>query len=286
MSLREFFSSKRFKIIVAVLALITGVILYSASTGGLATLPEQAVSYILIPLQKASAAVSNAVSDFFSPFINAKKNENKNIQLTEALHQLQQQLVDYEETKTENERLREILDLKDLNPDIEFIDAGIIARDANDAFGSFTIDVGTVHGISRYDPVVTGAGLVGYVDMVGPTYAKVVTVLSPEINVGAFEIESKETGNITGTVALAAKGRTKLELIPKDNEIAIGDIIVTAGSSGLYPKNIVIGTVEELSLEESGITMYAVIKPVNEIDQMKHVYVLTDFLGKDTGYEE
>jgi len=283
---RDFFNSIRFKILVAVLALLTGVILYAASTGGLAILPERIVSYVLVPMQKASTAVSNAVGDFFSPFINAKKNENENIRLREEIDKLRKDLVDYEETKTENERLTEILDFKKLHKDTELIDAGIIARDVSDQFGAFTIDVGSAHGVSRYDPVITGSGLVGYIDFVGPTYAKVVTILSPQINVGAFEIKKKETGNITGTVELAEQGLTKLELIPKDNKLQVGDIIVTAGSSGLYPKNVVIGTVESLGLEESGITMYAIIKPANDIDEIKHVFVLTSFLGQDNAAQE
>ncbi len=278
--MRDFFSSVRFKIIAAVLAVIVGVMLYSASTGGLATIPEKIVSFIVVPAQKASAALSDSITDFFSIFINAKANQEENEQLKEEISELRKQMVDYENTKTENERLREIVDLKEQNPDIQMIDAGIIGRDPSDRFGSFTIDKGTVHGISKWDPVITGDGLVGYVDSLGPTYAKVVTILSPEINVGAVEIRTKETGNLTGEITLADKGLAKLELLPKNTEVKQGDIIVTAGTSGYYPPDLVIGTVEEVALEESGITAWASIKPVSDIYEIKHVFVLTDFLGK------
>lgn len=281
--MRDFFNSLRFKILMAVLAVITGILIYSASTGGLATLPERIFSYALVPFQKLSAAISDGFADFFSVFFDARQNYEENQQLKTELSALRRQLVDYENAVTENERLREILDLKELNPDIQFQDAGVIGRDPSDQFGAFTIDKGTVYGISVWDPVVTGDGLVGYISSVGPTYAKVTTILSPETNVGAMEIESKATGNITGSIELAEEGRTWMELLPKDTELTVGGLVVTAGTSGYYPAGIVIGTVESIRLSDSGITKTAEIQPAADIDSVKHVFVLTDFLGKQTG---
>jgi len=278
--LRNFFSSVRFKILTAVLAVIVGVMLYSVSTGGIATFPQKIVSFVVLPVQKVATAVSDSVSDFFSVFVNAKKNKAENDDLKKELAQLRYQLVDYRNTLTENERLKEIVGIKEENPDIKLLDAGIIGRDPSDKFGAFTIDRGTIHGIAKWDPVITKDGLVGYIDSLGPTYAKVVTILSPEINVGAVEIRTKETGNLTGNISLANKGFSKLELLPKNTGITKGDIVVTAGTSGYYPPNLVIGTVEEIELEESGITAYAKIRTASDIYEIKHVFVLTDFLGK------
>lgn len=284
--MREFFKSLRFKIILAVVAVILGGMLYAASTGGLATIPEQILSYIVYPIQRAAASVSDGISEFLSVFLDARANYEENIALREQIAEYRRMLVDYEDTKTENERLKEITGLKELNEDFEFRPAGVIARDPDDRFGSFTIDIGTLHGISVRDPVVTGAGLIGYISSVGPTYAQVTTILSPDCNVGAMEIRTKDTGNITGTVEYAAEGRTKFELLPRETEVEEGDIVVTAGTSGLFPQNLVVGTVEEVALEQSGITRYAVIRPVTEISEVKNVFVLTNFLGKANLQEE
>ena len=284
--MREFFKSLRFKIILAVVAVILGGMLYAASTGGLATIPEQLLSYVVYPIQRAAASVSDGISEFLSVFLDARANYEENIALKEQIAEYRKMLVDYEDTKTENERLKEITGLKELNEDFEFQPAGVIARDPDDRFGSFTIDIGTLHGISVRDPVVTGAGLIGYISKVGPTYAQVTTILSPDCNVGAMEIRTKDTGNITGTVEYAAEGLTKFELLPRETEVQEGDIVVTAGTSGLFPQNLEVGTVEEVALEQSGITRYAVIRPVTEISEVKNVFVLTDFLGKANLQEE
>lgn len=283
--MRDFFNSLRFKILMAALAVITGILIYSASTGGLATLPERIFSYALVPFQKLSAVISDGFTDFFSVFFDARKNYEENQELKEEIAELRRQLVDYEDAVTENERLKEILELKEHNPDIQFQDAGVIGRDPSDQFGSFTIDKGTVYGISVYDPVVTGDGLVGYISSVGPTYAKVTTILSPETNVGAMEIKSKTTGNITGSIELAEKGMTRMELLPRDSEMEKGGLVVTAGTSGYYPQGLVIGTVKSVRLADSGITKTAEIEPAADIASVKHVFVLTDFLGKQSGQD-
>lgn len=281
--MRDFFKSLRFKIILAVVAVILGGMLFAVSTGGVAIHPEQLLSYVVYPIQRASAAVSDKLTQFFSVFLDAWENYEENLDLKDQVAELTRKLVDYETLKTENERLKEITGLKELNPDIQFQPAGVIARDPADKFGSFTIDIGSLHGISVRDPVVTGAGLIGYVSHVGSTYARVTTILSPDCNVGAMEIRTKDIGNITGTVELAQNGRAKLELLPKDTQVQPGDVVVTAGTSGLFPQNMVIGTVEKVELEESGITRYAVLQPASEIGEIKNVFVLTDFLGKVSG---
>ena len=281
--MREFFNSLRFKLLIAALAVIAGIMLYSASTGGLATLPEKMLSYALVPFQKLSAVISDGFTDFFSVFFEARENYEENQQLKEDIAELRRQLVEYDNAITENERLKEILELKEFNPDIQLQDAGIIGRDPSDQFGAFTIDKGTIHGISVWDPVVTGDGLVGYVSSVGPTYAKITTILSPTINVGAMEKATKTTGNITGSIDLAEKGLTQMELLPRDTEMKEGGLVVTAGTSGYYPSDIVIGTVKSIRLSDSGITKVAEIQPAVGITGIKHVFVITDFLGKQSG---
>ena len=87
--MRDFFNSLRFKLLVAALAVIAGIMLYSASTGGLATLPEKMLSYALVPFQKLSAVISDGFTDFFSVFFEARENYEENQQLKEILKQVQ-----------------------------------------------------------------------------------------------------------------------------------------------------------------------------------------------------
>ena len=83
--MRDFFNSLRFKILMAVLAVVTGVMIYSASTGGFATLPEQVLSYALMPFQKLSAVISDGFTGVFSVFFDARENYNDPVFWRQAL---------------------------------------------------------------------------------------------------------------------------------------------------------------------------------------------------------
>lgn len=79
---------------------------------------------------------------------------------------------------------------------------------------------------------------------------------------------------------MAEQGQCRMSLIPRESGVAKGDIIQTAGTSGLYPQGIVIGRIEEVAFEPQGTMMYAVIEPTNQIKSIKDVVVITSFQGQ------
>mgnify|MGYP002233835204 CR=1 FL=1 len=119
--------------------------------------------------------------------------------MEEEIRTLREQQVDYAEIKSENEELRQYLDLKKENPDFVLQDAQVIKRDASDPFGSFTISVGSLHGIERGDPVITPDGLVGCVDVVEETQCTVRTVLDNSIGIGALTATPRQAARSAPT---------------------------------------------------------------------------------------
>ena len=115
---------------------------------------------------------------------------------------------------------------------------------------------------------------------VSPISSRVKTILSPEINIGCLENASKELGVIKGDIKLSEKGQTKLSILSSDTAIKAGDMIVTAGSSGIYPKGIPVGTVSEVETESHGVTKYASITPYVDVGKVETVVVVTEFLGQ------
>ncbi len=106
------------------------------------------------------------------------------------------------------------------------------------------------------------------------------TILSPEIDVSAFEITTKELGIVAGEVKLSQQGLCKLSILSEETKLKEGDMIVTAGSSGKYPKGVPIGKVKAVFDEPHGVTMYATIEPMESIDEAVTVQVVTNFLGQ------
>lgn len=284
--MRDFFKSTKFKILVCVLALIVGIMLYSASNSG----SESGASIfgtIFKPIQKFSSSVTNKVESSLDMLLNASKYYDDNKKLKEQLNEYYKKVVDYENLKEENEQLRSVIGLKEQFPDYEFSPpCSVISRTTNDPFGSFTIDRGTDDGIAQYDPVITKDGLVGIVTKVSKTYSRVQTILSPEVPVGAYCIRTKDTGVVEGDTELAKKGYCKMIYLSRESTLEVGDIIVSSGNSGLFPIDRIIGTVEEIKPEENGLSLTATIKPVVDVNQVSNVFVITSFKGQGEGYEQ
>lgn len=276
----EFLKSKKFKIIIAIVALLFGMMLYSASSEGVANIPKNLLAMVTTPFQSVTSFLSDATGSFFDTFLNSSNNAKENESLKKELDSLNQKLIDYEKLVDENEQLKEIAGIKELYPDFEITNASVIGRDPADRYGSFTIDKGTLHGVALKDPVITSSGLVGIISDVSPINARVKTILSPEVDVSAFEIASKELGIITGEIKFSKDGLCKLSILSEDTVLKPGDMIVTAGSSGKYPKGVPIGKVKEVFNESHGVTMYATVQPLEPIDKVVTVQVITNFLGQ------
>lgn len=274
----EFFRTRRFKFLLAILIVLSVFMLRALYTGGLAPLASQIVSIVSQPFQKASASISGRALEFAGQFVNAKNIARENEELKRENQQLREQLVDYQKVKHENNQFREFLEIKERRTDLLFEPASVIARDPNDRFYSFTIDRGTADGVGLHQPVITADGLVlvGYVSEVGLTYAKVLTILDVSVDVGAYDSRTRDIGIVTGGIALAEKGLCQLTYLPRDSGAARGDIILTSGGS-IFPKDLMIGQITEVSTNSQGTSLVATVKPIADIPKLKDVFVITQF---------
>lgn len=280
--MKEFFGTVKFKIILAILALLFGMMLYSVTQGGVVNGASEMFGKALSPVQKLSNSITHKITKNIDMLMNADKYYKENQKLKTEIADLYQQLIDYEDKKVEIDELRKFIGIKEQHAEYQLSPpCTVIGRTMNDPFKSFTIDKGSKDGISVYDPVVTGDGLVGIVSEVADTYSTVKTVLNARsMSVGAICVETQDTGIVEGAVSEALKGKTRMVLINKDNTIKPGNLIKTSGDSGLFPQDYPIGIVESVAVDSSGLTSYAVIKPIVDISNVTAVMVITD-LGID-----
>lgn len=281
----DFFRSRNFKILAAVFVVLAAFFLQAIRTGDLATLLSDVTSTVVAPIQGWTASVSGSIGDFFGNIISSQRTAQENQQLREEINKLNKKMIEFESYKRQNEQYKQFLGLKEQNPDFDFVPASVTARDHNDRFGSFVIDQGSAQGIKPRDPVITPEGLVGIVSEVGITSSKVMTILDPALNVGAFNIRTADTGIVTGSIPLAVDGMCRMNYLRRESTAGAGDLITTSGSDteGLFPKNLVIGTLKEIIPETSGLSLYAVIEPAANIPNIKEVFVITSFLGQGEG---
>ncbi len=205
------------------------------------------------------------------------KAENERLRQENA--ELREQLVDYSDVKAQNERLSKYYDLKKQNPSYTICPGTVIRRDANDDFYSFTLDIGSSKGVKQNNPVITENGLVGYVSRVDAATCRVKTVLSPDLRAAAEDKQSGDSGVVSGSAPLCDNNLIQLTKIAENNKIKAGDIVVTTGSGGMYPKNLIIGRVKELKFNSYDTTRYAVIEPYEDVRTVTAAAVITSFDG-------
>ncbi len=284
--MKEFFHSVKFKILICIAALLLGMMTYAAVNPGQQTGPEQIVGTITYPFVSAANAISDGVAGLIDKLVNADKYKNRSKELEAELTEMYQHTMDYDSLLEENERLREMLELKERNKDFSFSEpCDVIYRNANDVYGGFTISKGSLSGISLNDPVITTVGLVGRVTSIADNYARVTTILSPQVNVGVYTSRAKTTGVLENDLTNGQKGLCLMSDILKDADIREGDIIFTSGMSGLFPDSLLVGTVKEVYDDPNGFSKHAVIELAQDVRSVTSVFVVTDFSGKGVPFE-
>ncbi len=284
--MKEFFHSVRFKILICIAALLLGLMTYVAVSAGTETIPEKIIGTVTYPFVTAANAVSEGVGGFIDKLVNADKYKQENDELRAQLTEMYGRTLDYENVLEENAQLREMLGLKEQQEDFVFSEpCSVISRNANDIYGGFTINRGSSDGLSLNDPVITSVGLVGRVTGIAENYARVTTILSPQVNVGVITMRAKTSGVLENTVAAAEKGLCLMSDILRDADIRAGDIVYTSGKSGLFPDEVMVGTVVEVYDDPNGLSKHALIKPAEELFGVTSVFAVTDFDGKGVAFE-
>lgn len=288
--MKEIFHGKSFKVLLAVVVVMLGMIVFTAGMGS--NITASMLSVLSTPMQRISTLVTNNATAATKELSQSKEELlAENEELKKQIAELNTQLVDYYDLKTENAQLYKYLDMKKQNPDFDLVSAAVIGRDPN-SFNTFKIDKGTLAGVSVNDPVVTEEGVVGWVSSVNAISAEVTTLLSPDTKIGGRSAEDTDDGTgavdkVTGdagvistNVKLADQGLLKLGFLTADTTAKEGDIVVTSGLGGIYPPNLKIGRIKSLKHEEYDVSLYAEVEPFVDVLEVKDVMIITSFPGQ------
>lgn len=278
--MQNFVKSWGFKVLCGLAVLAIAVMVRAAALGDADVFLSQTLSVISQPFLKLGSAVTSSVDGFLDRFVRTEEVFLENEELREQLREANEKLVEYESIKRENEQFREFLQLKENNPDYDFETATVIGRDSTSRFGSFTIDKGSINGVEAADPIITSDGLVGIVWEVGLTYSHVRTIIDISVEAGVYSISTRDSGIATGDLALSSEGLCKLKYLPKSSGIAAGELVVTSGIGGVFPKNLVVGTVKSVELDSNGLSLIATVEPAADILGVTDVLVIKSFKGQ------
>ena len=277
--MRFFLRSRNFKIFVASLSVVLVVAIVIAVFSRVSSPISSFVGAVTTPVQKAFSAVS----DWFGGITDSMGDNQDLLAEIEALKaenaELSNKLVNMEELEAQNKNYEQYLGIKDKNHEMLFQSATVAARDSTDPYHGFTVNVGLIDGVALHDPVITDAGLIGYIGEVGPTYSKVVTVLSPELKFGGKDSRTEDDGIVSGRADLAIDNKCYIYNLRRDCAVAVDDYIITAGGS-VFPKGLIIGKVSDIKQQSKDSSLYAEIKSGIEFDKLTDVMVITYFSGQ------
>lgn len=271
--LKKFARTKFFIIAASVAVFLTVVPVVLASMGRTDIL-RSAVNLIATPFKSAAAFCGNAVDGFFDYFTEFERLKEENDRLREELSEAQSKNDAADVALAENEWLKKFLLFSQENPEYILIEAKAVGRESGDFVTSFTLNKGTLAGISKGQCVVTPEGLVGYVYEVGLNYAKVKTVISDGAAVGAICERSGAYGTLEGTVGASENGLCKMICANGDADVQVGDVIVTSGVGSVYPYGLTLGRVSAVEVDEYSRELILYVETAVDFSDVSRVIVI------------
>ncbi len=233
--------------------------------------------YVLIPIQRGINTTGGWMRSRVENLEDLTAVKGENEQLREQIADLTLENNSLLQERYELEELRELYDLDSEYSSLDKIAANIIGKDTGNWFHMFIIDKGYDDGIRRDMNVIAGGGLVGIVTKTGPDWAQVRSIIDDMSNVGAMVLKTSDLCYVRGDLQMMTEGTLQLnELRDPDDEVEQGDKVVTSHVSAKYHKGILIGYVNEVTMDANNLTKSGSLTPAVDFEHLTTVLVITD----------
>jgi len=250
------------------------VISHQVDGGGGLSLLQRGLLGALSPLQRGVGAVVGGVGEAWRGWAFHRATYEENRRLEGRVRQLETELQARSFQAQETQRLRELLGLRQAVP-MDTVAAQVVGRDGVPWFRTLTLDRGEADGITLDAPVISPTGVVGRVFAVGPHAARVQVLLDRDGAAGVLVERSRVPGVVSGQVSGQAAGAEDLVLkyVPERSDVLVGDVVVTSGIDGIYPKGLVVGRVRFVG-KGSGLFRDIRVEPSARFDRLEEVLVV------------
>lgn len=278
----SFFKKKPVLVLGAVLAAAVLLAAVSHLGGGM---PAKIAGKIITPVEKLFSKAVAPAAGLRDNVMNADDLRLENEELQAQVNELLVVNRSVEEYIEENERLKELLRLREDMVEKETLAASVISADSDDFSYTVTINRGSGDGIELEDAVISTLGVIGRVSELGKHWARVTTILSPKHALGVKVTRTGDLAVLEGDLKLAKDKQCRLGYITGSAELIEGDILVTSGYGGVYPPEITVGKVVSVRSDNSGKIDYATVEPTADFSRLYEVLVITDWDRDDVGPE-
>ncbi len=276
-----FFRKYKERMVVTIVAIILLIIIGSTSNNrqGI-TFIEKATGNVLSPITNVSSWLTNRLGSSFNSVRDVFDAKNENILLKEKIKVLESENNDLNNIIGKTDYLKKEQEMTKQSS-YSFIKARVSAKEPGNWYDKFTIDKGSSDGIEKDDTVIAAIevednvyqeGLVGRILDVGPNWAKVVTIID-ELNSVAFKIiRTGDGGVVSGSLESSLEGF----LYDFSSDVILGDKLYTSGLGGVYLKDLYLGEVSEILINQEELTKRIKIEPAINFKKLYNVYVIDE----------
>lgn len=276
--MKKFLHDNGIWVLIASLLLTAALSMGSALVPGALSPLGNVIGVIASPFQYVVSGFTGWVEDWYSYAFRYQQLQDEVESLEQEVATLREQNRDAQTALEENEQLRELLNLTEEETEWVVEDVKITGRGTTSYESTLTINKGTADGVKTGDCVITGTGnLVGVVQKAGVNWATVITLVDPDISMGALVYRTDDDAILEGDLSLMLEGQCKLSYLDSEVSLIQGDEVLTSGKGGVYPAGIVIGTVDSVQDAPSGKEKFAVIQPAVDLEDLKMIFVITSF---------
>jgi rod shape-determining protein MreC len=235
---------------------------------------ESAASTVFTPIQQAAHDVTSGIGSWIDGIRRMSTLEEENRMLREALDAVTADNVKVQGLERENAQLRAMLKFQSDRPEIKAVIASNIGGDPSGLKEILTIDRGSDSGIAEGMAVVSPGGiLVGQISAVKADRATVLLITDTESSVLVATQRTQTPGVVDGQWQKG--GRLLMRRIPRDADVKEGDILLTSGIGGAFPKGIIVGQISKTAQSDVQMEKEAEAFPLVELNSLENVLVIT-----------
>lgn len=263
----------------ALLGIVAGVclLLLTLQMRGRASGASDALAIFTTPVQTVVSRVNRTAFGLWSTYQDWKNVRVENRRLRDEAQRLRVESLRVSEVDEENRRLRRLLQLKEALP-LETLSGEVIGREWGGWVRSLTVNRGRSSQVARLTAVIGPDGLIGRIVDVRGGSAVVQVLTDPASTVGAHVVRTRTPGIIEGE----ARGTIRFKYMARDGAgMQVGDMVVTSGLGGLFPRGIPIGRVRSIDDRGSALFHYAQITPAVDFARIDEVLLLTGDAARD-----
>lgn len=231
---------------------------------------DRAIVFLTSPIQALISGTIDEIAGFFQNYLFLLSTRRDHLQTMEENRKLLGTIAQLQEAQQENSRLRRLIKFQE-EFKLETVVARVVAKDVSSEFRALRINRGESSGIQKDMAVVTNEGVVGRVLRTTASTSDVVTVLDLLSAVDSFVARSRARGVITGRT----ESTCQLKYALRTDDIEPGDVLISSGLGGIFPKGIPVGTVSKVDRKAYGISQDVDVRPSVDFSRLEEVLVVT-----------